>query len=97
MAFADPKGTAYLGGRPSHLIFRELRKEEVRRIPLLRGWVNSYPSAEGVDLLLEIVGLSTSAQRHISPTEGSNDLRKETQCTNANKEKYTCQLFHRLR
>ena len=24
LTVADPKGTAYLGGRPSHLIFREL-------------------------------------------------------------------------
>src|SRR5215216_6777668 len=38
IAFADPKGTAYLGGRPSHLIFGELRKSEVQllRIPLPR-------------------------------------------------------------
>jgi hypothetical protein len=39
---ADPKGTAYLGGRPSHLIFLELCKVEVqlRRIPLPRTRVN---------------------------------------------------------
>ena len=29
------------GGRPSHLIFGEFRKGEVRRVPLLRGWLNS--------------------------------------------------------
>src|SRR5215211_7285924 len=46
---------------------------EVRRTPLLRGWVNSYPSTEGVDLLLAIVGLSASSQRHTNPTDGSND------------------------
>src|SRR5215203_59655 len=31
--FANLQGTAY-GGRPSHLIFRELRKGELRRIHL---------------------------------------------------------------
>ena len=59
--------------------------------------MKSYPSAEGVDLLLEIVGLITSAQRHTSPTDGSNDLRKQTQCRGANKENYICQLFHQSR
>jgi hypothetical protein len=59
--------------------------------------VNSYPFAEGVDLLLEIVGLTASAQRHISRTEGSNDLRKQMQCRSTNEENYICQLFHRLR
>src|ERR671913_506775 len=29
-----------VGGRPSHLIFRELRHGKVRRILLLRDWVN---------------------------------------------------------
>src|SRR5215208_6181230 len=37
---ADPQGTAHLGGRPSHLIFGELRKAEVRRKALLGRWGN---------------------------------------------------------
>jgi hypothetical protein len=37
---ADPKGTAHLGGRPSHPIFRERRQGEVRRISLPRIRVN---------------------------------------------------------
>ena len=61
--------------------FVERRKTEgqLLRIRLLRGWVNSCLSPEGVDLLLVIVGLSTSAQRHTSLTDGSNDLRKQSQ------------------
>src|SRR5215213_3755587 len=37
--FANLQGTAY-GGRPSHLIFRELRKGELRRIHLPGTWLN---------------------------------------------------------
>jgi hypothetical protein len=39
-AVADPQGTAYLGGRPSHPIFVELRYGEVRRTRLPRARVN---------------------------------------------------------
>jgi hypothetical protein len=35
-----PKGSAYLGGRPSHLIFRECPKGEVLRISIPRTRVN---------------------------------------------------------
>ena len=38
---ADPKGTAHLGGRPSHLIFSERRLGEVRRIALPKPFGNS--------------------------------------------------------
>src|SRR5215204_4521036 len=38
--FADPKGYC-AGGRPSHLIFLELRRSEVPRTPLPGTWVNS--------------------------------------------------------
>jgi hypothetical protein len=41
IAFADPpKGTSYLGDRPSHPIFLELRQGEVRRIYLPHTRVN---------------------------------------------------------
>src|SRR5215203_2906608 len=42
-AVADPQGSAY-GGRPSHLIFVELRHCELRRIHLPRTPVNSARS-----------------------------------------------------
>src|SRR5919112_4086972 len=51
-----PKGYC-AGGRPSHPIFRELRKAEVRRISLLGRWVNkdrpgklSSPAASVMEL-----------------------------------------------
>src|SRR5215210_8097325 len=34
-----------MGGRPSHLIFRELRQGEVRRIPLPRTRVHNEPGS----------------------------------------------------
>src|SRR5918994_1660913 len=39
-AFADPLRVLRMGGRPSHLIFRELRACELRGIPLPRTPLN---------------------------------------------------------
>src|SRR5215208_1423123 len=97
MGLRKPRSRAALDRGSEEGPLAQRQPVELRRITLPRTSVNSCLSAEGIDLLLVIVGLSTSAQRHTSLTDGSNDLRKQTQCRGANKENYVCQLFPQSR